>query len=152
MTKFLLLGFLLTIFSLTHAQEFEPQQRKTNQTVISINGNCSLVKDERLKKVWNPNYINVISVSSKANLKAFIKMEEILQRTPMLYNPQNTLVLSTGKYMEFVKEAAIGYTIVCLPDLNPSDSMITIGVITPLSKEEKESGYDFVFVVKDKLM
>ena len=33
----------------------------------------------------------------------------------MLYNPENTLIICTDKYLELIKEAAAGYKLVQLP-------------------------------------
>ena len=92
-----------------------------------------------------------ISISPKANLKALIRLEELLQKTPMLYNPENTLIICTDKYLELIKEAAAGYKLVQLPNLGSSESMIVEGKITPLTKEDNEPGYDFKFVEEKAL-
>lgn len=147
---------LLCLFCMTlgfaYSQAPDPQVTNTNKVVVCTSGNKSLVKAESLKKIWKPAYIHAISIGSKVNLKALIRLDELLQKSPMLYNPENTLVICTNdKYPELIKEAAAGYKIVQLPSLGSSESMIVEGTLTPLTKEDNEPGYDFKFVEEKTL-
>lgn len=146
---------LLCLFCMTlgfvYSQNLDPRITNMTKTVISTTNKKSLIKAEILKKIWKPAYIHVISISPKTDFKAFIRLEELLQRTPMLYSPENTLVLCSDKYPEFVIKAAAGYKILQLSGLGSSDSMIIEGTITPLTKEDNEPGYDFKFVEKKVL-
>ena len=134
---------LLCLFCMTlgfaYSQKIDSEITNMSKTVISTSGKKSLIKAENLKKAWTPSYIHVISISPKANLKALIRLEELLQKTPMLYNPENTLIICTDKYLELIKEAAAGYKLVQLPSLGSSESMIVEGKITPLTKEDNEA-------------
>lgn len=141
---------LLCLFCMTlgfaYSQKLDPEITNMSKTVISTSGKKSLIKAENLKKAWNPSYIHVISISPKANLEAFIRLEKLLKEAPMQYSPENTLIVCVEKYIDFIKETAAGYKIVQLSGLGSSDSMIIEGTITPLTKEDNEPGYDFKFV------
>ena len=88
-----------------YSQEPDPQITNMTKVVICTSDKKSLIKAESLKEIWKPAYIHTISISPKANLKALIRLEELLQKTPMLYNPENTLIICTDKYLELIKEA-----------------------------------------------
>ena len=128
---------LLCLFCMTlgfaYSQEPDPQITNMTKVVICTSDKKSLIKAESLKEIWKPAYIHTISISPKANLKALIRLEELLQKTPMLYNPENTLIICTD------------------PSLGSSESMIVEGKITPLTKEDNEPGYDFKFVEEKAL-
>ena len=90
---------LLCLFCMTlgfaYSQEPDPQITNMTKVVICTSDKKSLIKAESLKEIWKPAYIHTISISPKANLKALIRLEELLQKTPMLYNPENTLIICT---------------------------------------------------------
>ena len=146
---------LLCLFCMTlgfaYSQGPDPQITNETKIIICTTNKKSLIKAESLKEIWKPAYIHVISIGPNANLKAFIRLEKLLQKTPMLYNPENTLIICTDKYIEFIKEAAEGYKILQLPGLGSSESMIIEGTITPLTKEDNEPGYDFKFIEEKAL-
>ena len=149
--RFLLLCLFCMTLGYVYSQGPNPQISNETKTIVCTSNQKSLIKADNLKEIWKPAYIHIISISSKANLKALIRLEKILQETPMLYNPENTLIICTGEYKEFIKEAAEGYKILQLNGLEPSDSMIIEGTITPLTKKDNEPGYDFKFVKKKEL-
>lgn len=139
---------LLCLFSITLGYAYSQviNSHVTNKVVVSTTDKMSLIKADNLKKIWKPSYIHVISINSKANIKALIRLNKLLTEAPMLYDTQNTLILCDGKNLESVKEVAEGYNILQIPGLGSTDAAIIEGTLTPLTKEDNEPGYDFKFI------
>ncbi len=146
----LILAWLSLGFNLTFAQV--PTSQKRDEIIISTmeSDGIALIKAESLKKAWKSSYKHVISVNPDANLKAYIRLEKLLTENPKVYNPKNTLIISSEVNNAFVKEAATGYNVLDLMSVGSKKSMIVEGTMRPLTKEDNEPGYDFIFTkIKD---
>lgn len=144
--RILVLCLFCIIASFAYSQIRNTKITNRTKTVVSTFGDTSLIKAESLTAVWKPAYTHVISVSSQANLKAFIRLEKLLRESSRQYNPENTLIICTGKYLEFIEEAATGFKILQLCGMEFPDVMLIEGTIVPLTKEDNEPDYDFKFV------
>ena len=124
--RILLLCVFCITLGFTYAQTSD--RHITNKVTVAVRTyeteTIALIKADNLKKAWKASYIHVISVNPQTNLKAFMRLEKLLTKDPMLHNPENTLIICNDENEEFVKEAATGYNIVKLPALGSAGSMI----------------------------
>lgn len=151
MKKILLLFLFCSTLSFVYAQAPDPQIRNEVVICTSTSDKTSLIKAESLKAAWKDSYIHTLVISPKANLKAYMRLNKLLTEAPMLYTPDNTLVICSDKNKELVQEAATGYNVLILPAFGSPDSMIMEGTMVPLTKKDNEPNYDFKFTEEKSL-
>lgn len=142
--KILLLCLFCLIFFVSYAQNATVTNKST--TTICTSDKTSLIQSPEMKKVWRSSFVKAIVVQPEVNLESLIRLKNLLSIPQVVYNPKNTLIICNDENVTFVKEAAVGYTVLVMTSFGNATKSIFEGTITPVTNKVDDGNYDFKFV------